>query len=296
MRLTLDEFADMRSDLSDLQDAMGLVSQAALIVAGMPNLAGPVVIDMTAGQPVTINTGYVMPDHPPIVRPVAPPVEIVEQKQDTVSIEVPQDPLTGGAVLEDAAPKAGAERGAAPAAKDGPKTGPFSDAEKAEIKRLHKMGRPPQEVAKALNRRVQTVSLFMRNLDRKAAQPAVAPQPAPKAVAVKLAPEPVANPPKPAVSLRAEVVAERRRIARALDKIGHAAPFDAGIDLDIAQAQFEGGTLNELSLDLGIDQRVMTERFRVISACIRDDRGAVTIDGKIDLVAVLRERAEQGAA
>ncbi|WP_290684685.1 MULTISPECIES: hypothetical protein [unclassified Haematobacter] len=85
----------------------------------------------------------------------------------------------------------------------------------------------------------------------------------------------------------------QRGILDALGRLSGRKGFDAEIDLEIVEGFARGTKTAALALDLDLDAPLLLARFRDLTACIRDARGNMTIDGQADLMKVLRHRVKE---
>ena len=229
-----------------------------------------------------------------------------------------------------AGPGDGAGGDAPPVAGPALKTGPLSDEEKAEIQRLTTEGVAQREIAARLGRRFQTVALYLHGSAKRVktkeykAKEYKAAQPAPAAEQASVAdpvgadaaaemPEPVkaapvgetaeggaaVTTPKPApvaggadTAVPPPATLREREIWYHLNKLGHVAPFDADLDLEICEALSAGQKPGEIATDLGLDTKAVADRFRRLSFPVRDLKDRVTPDGQALLVAELRRRVK----
>lgn len=81
-----------------------------------------------------------------------------------------------------------------------------------------------------------------------------------------------------------------REIWHHLNQLGHVAPFDAELDLEICEALSAGQKPGEIATNLGLDTKAVVERFRRLSYPVRDLKDRVMPDGQALLVAELRRR------
>lgn len=68
--------------------------------------------------------------------------------------------------------------------------------------------------------------------------------------------------------------------------------YDAELDLEIVEGLSKGIKAAQLALDLGVDSKEMLDRFREVSACIRNDRGQMNFTDQGHLIAVLRHKVK----
>lgn len=213
----------------------------------------------------------------------------------------------GGIVLPDVASAAAPEP-----EKRGPILGPITAAERAEILRMDGEGLDAGKIGAALNRRpAQIGAILYYAKGKKSEIPAGQPFPAASndaagaagfvpAEAGPEAEEP-AQPDTGHASAAAPVVggaatspqltARQRTLAAHLDRVHERRGFDADIDLEMVEALFAGAKAGQVALDLGIDSMALVQRFRELTAPLRDDRDRVSIDGQSDLLAMMRQRA-----
>jgi len=178
-------------------------------------------------------------------------------------------------------------------------TGPLSEEERAEILRMDRDGVPRGEIAQALNRRVQVISLFLTaqiGSDGKARHKAPEPPAAPfvhvaeAAAAVVDKAVAAGAPPAPAVDPAADLRGLDRDIWRHLDRLPMAKGWDIEMDLDMVEAFARGSTPAIVAADLGCDSKAVVDRYKALTAVIRDDRGQMTMDGQVRFQNLLRRR------
>lgn len=107
--------------------------------------------------------------------------------------------------------------------------------------------------------------------------------------------------PAPATSAPADIpplTMMQRTILEAIGKLSGRKGFDAELDLEIVEGFARGSKTAALALDLDIDAAMLVGRYKDLTACIRDDRGNMSIDGQADLMRVLRHlvREARGVA
>ena len=104
------------------------------------------------------------------------------------------------------------------------------------------------------------------------------------------APAPAPAPPPPADN---PLTIAQRSILDAVRRLSGRKGFDAEIDLEIVEGFARGTKTAALALDLDLDAPLLLARFRDLTACIRDARGNMTIDGQADLMKALRHRVKE---
>ncbi|OWJ78406.1 hypothetical protein [Haematobacter genomosp. 1] len=108
--------------------------------------------------------------------------------------------------------------------------------------------------------------------------------------AITAPPAPAPAPPPPAEH---QLTIAQRGILDTLGRLSGRKGFDAEIDLEIVEGFARGTKTAALALDLDLDAPLLLARFRDLTACIRDARGNMTIDGQADLMKVLRHRVKE---
>lgn len=240
--------------------------------------------------------------------------------------EAGENPAPDMDAAEAAGPGDGAGGDAPPVAGPALKTGPLSDSERVDIQLLDAAGLSRREIAARLGRRTQAVALYLHGLtpdavgtkESKAAQPAPIAEQASVAdpvgadaaaevpEAVKAAPVgeiagggAAVTTPEPApvaggadTAVPPPVTLREREIWYHLNKLGHVAPFDADLDLEICEALSAGQKPGEIATNLGLDTKAVADRFRRLSFPVRDLKDRVTPDGQALLVAELRRRVK----
>lgn len=210
-----------------------------------------------------------------------------------------------------------------PAVKPGKsfKLGVLTPEEREAIQSLHAQGQTPRQIADQLQRRVQSVALFLHTQKSNqipAGQPAVVAGPDPVAEpAAQAVPaaggqgpearEPESGPGMPAPDMgqarapapeaggagTSSLHGRQREIDAHLSALGYRGGWDAELDLELVEGLAQGRKPAELAMDLDQDAKALTDRFRVLSAPIRDDRDRPTIAGMQDLAVVLRHRVKE---
>ncbi|GLS87705.1 hypothetical protein GCM10010873_26790 [Cypionkella aquatica] len=74
--------------------------------------------------------------------------------------------------------------------------------------------------------------------------------------------------------------------------LGFPKGWDAELDLEMVEAFARGVKVDQLALDLDVDSKLIKDRYAALTACIRNDRGHMQIDGQEKLVRILRERVK----
>lgn len=82
----------------------------------------------------------------------------------------------------------------------------------------------------------------------------------------------------------------QRYICAALNALGYRNGFDADLDLETVEGFARGAKAATLALDLALDSKVLVDRFRALTQCIRDDRGHMMIEDQTLLIKELRRR------
>lgn len=202
------------------------------------------------------------------------------------------------------------------------KLGALEPDERETIIQLSALGQSPKQIAAQLQRRVQSVALFLHSVKANqipAGQPAsvvarepIAEKPAEPAQAVAGGAGPDAResgsgPGMPAPDMgQARAPApvaggagsptfhgRQRQIDYHLTEVGYRGGWDAELDLELVEGLAQGRKAAEVAMDLDLDPKAVAERFRVLSYPIRDDRDRPTIDGMKDLAEVLRHRVKE---
>lgn len=200
----------------------------------------------------------------------------------------------------DAVPVAPVPAGDGPSAARVFVTGPLSDAEKNVIKAAAALGVQPASIALRLNRRVQTVSLYLDRMRR---------DNVPLPSAGQMSVGPVAVPPDtgqataaaqvPACAATSFRSARQRQIGVHVDCLRKRAGFDAELDLDLAEAISRGERIPAIATDLGLDSAAVSARWKDLAGPLLGDRGLMSIDDQRFLVVELRRKAmeaRRGAA
>lgn len=202
------------------------------------------------------------------------------------------------------------------------KLGALEPDERETIIQLSALGQSPKQIAEQLQRRVQSVALFLHSVKANqipAGQPAsvvarepIAEKPAEPAPAVAGGAGPEAResesgPGMPAPDMgQARAPApvaggagsptfhgRQRLIDYHLTEVGYRGGWDVELDLELVEGLAQGRKAAEVAMDLDLDPKAVAERFRVLSYPIRDDRDRPTIDGMKDLAEVLRHRVKE---
>lgn len=361
--MTLAELAEMQAALALIHKGMAILSGLPVNTD-----EAMLSVDLTPGEVVIVTTHFTMPQAmrfgavPEIVvdvedrpAPVGPWTEFWAGRGTCSGIENAErapgdshrDQAETGASPEPAGAAGAAVGGgdgdcpAAPAesteavatgagdAGDGPILGPFSPVEKAEIQKLHAKGLSNRQIAEQMNRRVQSVGLYLASVkqikDIPAGQPAkpaaagtvpaapAAPASAPvsrgtdgagpdargrmaKAPPMQAKPEPAAPVAGGAAPVPAAQTPRQREIGAVLNALGYRAPFDAELDLEIAEGFARGMRADMLALDLDLDSKELVGRYKAITASIRDDRGHMSIDDQALMIKELRRRVAEARA
>lgn len=117
------------------------------------------------------------------------------------------------------------------------------------------------------------------------------------------APQPPAAPPAPrpvpaAVAgeepKAAPLTIAQRAILDALARVPAREGFDDELDLEVMEGYARGAKTAALALDLDVEAGHLAARMRELTACIRDERDHLTIDGQRDLMIVLRHKVREG--
>lgn len=182
-------------------------------------------------------------------------------------------------------------------AKAGLKEGPLSDSEKLAILDGHARGETSKDIGRRLNRKPQTIGLYINMMTRTGAlddDPApVAPVPA--AAAKPVAPvAPVDATPPVQTAPMSEF---DRKMRQHLSRLPRVMDWDMACDLAMCEAFARGAKLAQVALDMGKDAQWIRHRYTLVTNKIRDDRGHVKIDDQGRLLHLLRNLcAEQGEA
>lgn len=186
---------------------------------------------------------------------------------------------------------------------------------------MRQAGHPNGVIAAVLNRRVQTIGLFLAKPSAKAAPEVVdraedagfraLGEVAAAVVAEVAQSADVAEAEGEVVQVEvlqrvnddevmpADLSAEERRIWAYLDSLGYKGRWDADLDHELVEL-LEGGTkAAQVALDLGIDAGAVKMRWVQLSNCILDHKARPTLAGQKHLLAVLKARlirARQRAA
>lgn len=192
-------------------------------------------------------------------------------------------------------------------------TGPMSAGEKATIAQMVGRGALCGEIATALNRKPQVIALYLSRWPHGVGAAVVKTE---AAVAVPVAEiqlpggdreglqqhrpvehdpvqsgvvdgqRPVATPDEARLSF----TGESKRIWDHVKSLGFPKGWDADLDLEMCEAFGRGTKADQVALDLDCDTKLLRDRYADLTACIRDDRGRMSIDGQERLVRVLQER------
>lgn len=99
---------------------------------------------------------------------------------------------------------------------------------------------------------------------------------------------PAAEAPTPTPAAQSSLTMTQRTILDTIRKLAGRKGFDPEIDLEIVEGFARGTKTAALALDLDLDAALLLARFRDLTACIRDHRGNMSIDGQADVLKVLR--------
>ena len=69
--------------------------------------------------------------------------------------------------------------------------------------------------------------------------------------------------------------------------------FDAELDLEIIEGFSLGTTVDVMAADLGLDSKGVRDRFKDLSAIIRDARGNIDFRDQGHLIAVMRHQLRE---
>jgi hypothetical protein len=178
--------------------------------------------------------------------------------------------------------------------------GPVTADEKRQIEDLHKQGLSNADIAKHLSRRPSIVGSHLYYLKRRTAEalsdakdpkPAPSPEPARESV-ISLAtakPEeaPAATDPGDG---DADYKGENLQIWQHIKRLGFPKGWDADLDLEMCEGFGRGMKTDRLAIELDVDSKLIRDRYAALTACIRDDRGHMSIVGQERLVKILRDR------
>ncbi|MDO8982748.1 hypothetical protein [Cypionkella sp.] len=89
---------------------------------------------------------------------------------------------------------------------------------------------------------------------------------------------------------RPAYVGESKRIWDRIKGLGFPKNWDADLDLEMVEAFARGAKADQVALDLDVDTKLLRDRYAALTACIRNDRGHISIDGQERLVRILRDR------
>lgn len=309
-----------RDDLSTLQGRLRTISTAAdaLSEGGLePEVCLTCEETVLRAAPI-LSRGVPGPLPPPVL--VEPVADAPAARPE--SWEVPPIVIGGEQVAVDPAPaeaapavatKAAEPPVAAPApegASDDPApqlvTGPLSDWEKSEILRMDRDGETRRDIADALGRKLQTVALFLTAQIGNDGKPRhkVAAPPAAEFVHVADAAAPVVDQtlaavaapagaaptvaPVPAADPMAGLTAHEREIWTHLMGLRMPKGWDQEMDLDMVEAFARGTKASVIAADFGWDSQAVVDRYKQLTAVIRDDRGHMSIEGQARFQSVLR--------
>ncbi|HEY0213729.1 MAG TPA: hypothetical protein VGC40_09105 [Paenirhodobacter sp.] len=293
----------------ELQGVLEIVIGAASRLAELPERGeGELTIDLTPGGAIILVAHY---DMPPAIKIVGDELVLID-----ASMEADQDesaaphhtvayPDSTGE--QDHIAEAGtmiAPAAAPPAADPAATTrsvvvGPLTDDEKSTVRDLAEKGATASTIAGLLNRRTQTIALFMAQ-GRKASPSSVAAAKAKiKDAAPVLPPKdvPPVTSPESAVPVSVNAVVhdgltgENLRIWTYLDELGPAPGFDAEMDYDLVDILSQGAKLGQAALDLDVDSARLRDRYAALCKCVLDGFGKVPDANMARLHAVLAARA-----
>lgn len=196
---------------------------------------------------------------------------------------------------------------------DGRVTGPMSDEEKRTIAEMRSQGLGSTDIAARLKRKPQVIAMYLMRLPQGAGQvPAQAKEAAQAAVSAEIqmpggdreglqqqhaehdpvqsgavdGQQSVATPDEARLSF----TGESKRIWDHVQSLGFPKGWDANLDLEMSEAFGRGTKADQVALDLDCDTKLLRDRYAQLTACIRDDRGRMSIDGQERLVRVLQAR------
>lgn len=267
---------------------------APILSRGIPApLPAPVLVEKVAVDPILVGPAAGRVDSwetPPIViggeevaaEPEPPEEPARELDAKAGAVEVAPDPEP-----QDAAPQLVA--------------GPLSDWEKSEILRMDRDGETRRDIADALGRKIQTVALFLTSQIGNDGKPRhkVTPPPAADFVHVADAVAPavdralaaVAAPPVgpvPVAGPVAELTAREREVWDHLAALRMPKGWDHEMDLDMVEAFARGTKSAVIAADFGKDSQAVVDRYKQLTAVIRDERGHMSIEGQARFQSVLR--------
>lgn len=223
-----------------------------------------------------------------------PPVIPVKAEPPAARAESPRAPDTGievpaaGVIVDDVVPVgregrdwAGRPVAAvtpAPPPRHGPKkTGPWSEAERAELRRLVGNGVDVKGIARALDRDPRGVAGQIQAQRRAAQAPTVNRPP---------------SAPDRAPPLGAHSAKLRAQVARHLDGLAHDPVWLPTDDCELVEALTSGRKMADVAGDLDIAESICRERWSVLSGGpVRNHKEQITIDGQAALLAEVQARA-----
>lgn len=83
---------------------------------------------------------------------------------------------------------------------------------------------------------------------------------------------------------------EAKRVYQHVMSLGMPKGWDADLDLEMCEAFGQGTKSDQVALDLDVDSKQVRDRYADLTACIRNDRGHMMIEGQVILVRILRDR------
>lgn len=298
-----------RDDLSTLQGRLRTISTAAdaLSEGGLePEVSLTCEETVLRAAPI-LSRGVPGPlPAPVLVEPVTDaPVARPE------SWETPSIVIAGEIVAAEAAPAVAPKSAEPPVAAPAPESasddpapqlvsGPLSDWEKSEILRMDRDGETRRAIADALGRKLQVVALFLTAQIGNDGKPKhkVTPPPAAEFVHVADAAAPavdqalaaVATPPAvdQALAALADMTAPEREIWDHLGGLRMPKGWDHEMDLDMVEAFARGTKSAVIAADFGKDPQLVVDRYKQLTAVIRDDRGHMSIEGQARFQSMLR--------
>ncbi|MDH2325988.1 hypothetical protein QCN27_03815 [Cereibacter sp. SYSU M97828] len=325
-------------DLAELQAQLEVIENSAAALAA---LGGDVRIDMVPGNEICLASGWTMPgadagDWGPkaslieashldreitieteISAPASPGADPERRagKGTCSSAEKAESPLgqeardasdTGESPEAKAEAPGGGDLSHQPAAAGEPslRVGALNVEERANIIEWDAEGVTRTIIAQRLNRRLQTVSLFLDHPRQKEAKAAKADTTRAEPTTSKVPAEPpVTAIPQASLPVAPTVVPDnrptpQREIGAALDKLKKNPKWSIHDDLELLEAFGRGMKLNEIAADFGMDPSDIRWRHADLTSMIRDDRGFCTLDGQKFLLLEVRRRAmrDRGAA
>jgi hypothetical protein len=319
--MTLDDLWRLQRTLTSLQDAGQVLRRCD------ESAAREVVFEMVPGQPLRISASLSLSGQKdltpaPLDDLPAPLIEDAVAAPPACGDSAPVliVPAAAAAILElpeGCAPALASEAPTAPArhpqCPEGVALGPLTEMEKAAAQRMAKDGFDARAIATKLNRRVQTVALYLNLLARNgatAAAPAApdeqtGPDPVPCAVApvvmasgesvlLEALPQPApAVPVDPPSADVADLTGRQRSLLSHLAALESKDPWTPDVDLALFEGLARGFKLGMVAVDLGVDPREAKRRFDAVVSPVTDMRGNIVLDGQRDLLVALRRRAGQ---